>query len=140
MPSFPFHVSPNINNLPYLSCSFLHNQKREPGYWYFLSQIMIKNTGTPFYLCNHKSNYLSLLSSIKEQCTIFLNIYITTWSTSMFLNHCVLVLQIQLLNMMICGKIHSNPYYSKVYVLIHKTHSKEYKKTIFEDLFQVQNP
>ena len=30
-----------------------------------------------------------------------------------------------------CGKIHTNPYYSKVYIPIHKTHSKEYKKTIY---------
>ena len=99
---------------------------------------MIKYTGTPFYLCKDKSNYWSLLSSIKEQCTNFPNVCMTTWSAGMFLNHCVLAQQIRSLNMVKSIVIHTIPKYMYSYIKhIPKNTRKQYFKTFFK--FKILN-
>ena len=71
--SFPFFHQ--IHKSIYPSHSFLHNQKKGAKVLVFYIIKMIKYTGTPFYLCKEKSNYLSIYSvSIKKQCTNFPNI------------------------------------------------------------------
>ena len=98
---------------------------------------MVKYTGIPFYLCKDKSNYLSLfflnqkvmhqlpkyLHHKMKQCHVLQPL--CTSSTDSVTDYDNLVVKSIV--------IHTIPKYS---LLIHKIHSKEYKKQYHETFFK----